>query len=92
MICSNQNQLICLPCTGGHQPGIINLCESKFYTTEFVIDKSYAKILQQKREIFNERVKPGKTLFLTMITTFGVKENDYFDEHIQQNLTMEELF
>ena len=57
-----------------------------------MIDKSYAKILQQKREIFNERVKPGKTLFLTMITTFGVKENDYFDEHIQQNLTMEELF
>lgn len=71
---------------------IINLCEMKFYTTEFTIDKSYAKILQQKMEAFEERVKPNKTLFLTMITTFGVKENDYFDEFIRQSITMETLF
>ncbi|MEO6685594.1 MAG: ATP-binding protein [Dyadobacter sp.] len=71
---------------------IINLCEMKFYTTEFVIDKSYAQKLLQKKEVFTNRVKPDKTLFLTMITSFGVKENDYFDEHIQQSLTMEVLF
>ena len=71
---------------------IINLCEMKFYTTEFVIDKSYAQRLMQKKEVFIEHVKPKKTIFQTMITTFGVKENDYFDEHIQQSLTMEVLF
>ena len=27
-----------------------------------------------------------------MITPFGVKENNYFDEYIQQSLTMEVLF
>jgi len=71
---------------------IINICEMKFYTTEYVIDKSYAKNLQQKKDVFNERIKPKKTLFLTMITTFGVKENNYFDELIQQSLTMDVLF
>jgi hypothetical protein len=71
---------------------IINLCEMKFYATEFVIDKTYAKSLEQKREVFNERIKPNKTLFLTMITTFGVKENTYYEEYIQQSLTMEVLF
>ena len=71
---------------------IINLCEMKFYTKEFVIDKSYAQKLLQKKEVFAERVNPDKTLFLTMITTFGVKENNYFDEYIQQSLTMEVLF
>jgi uncharacterized protein len=71
---------------------IINLCEIKFYATEFVINKTYAKILEQKKEVFNERMKPNKTLFLTMITTFGVKENTYYEDHIQQSLTMEVLF
>ncbi len=71
---------------------IINLCEMKFYTTEFTIDKSYAEKLTQKKQVFIERVNPNKTLFMTMITTFGIKENDYFDKHIQQSITMDALF
>jgi len=71
---------------------IINLCEMKFYAGEFVIDKSYANNLLQKKEVFEQRAKPNKTIFLTMITSFGVKENNYFDEHIQQSITMESLF
>jgi AAA+ ATPase superfamily predicted ATPase len=71
---------------------IINLCEIKFFSSEFVIDKTYTQKLLQKKEVFNLKVNPKKTLFLTMITTFGVKENDYFDEYIQQSLTMECLF
>jgi len=71
---------------------IIDLCEMKFYASEFVIDKAYAENLLRKKEVFEQRVKPNKTLFLTMITTFGLKENEYFDQHIQQSLTMEILF
>ena len=71
---------------------IINLCEMKFYDGVFVIDKSYAQKLLQKQEVFIKRIKPRKTVFLTMISSFGVKENSYFDEHIQQSITMEALF
>ncbi|HTL10229.1 MAG TPA: ATP-binding protein [Chitinophagaceae bacterium] len=71
---------------------IINLCEMKFYDGVFVIDKAYAQKLLQKQEVFIERIKPRKTVFLTLITSFGVKENDYYDEHIQQSITMDALF
>ena len=71
---------------------IINLCEIKFYTTTFTIDKSYAEKLLQKKDVFVSKANTKKTVFMTMITTFGVKENDYYDEQIQQSITMEALF
>ena len=70
----------------------INICEMKFYTDEYSIDKSYASELQQKLEIFKEKTKTKKTLFLTLITTYGVKENSYSLNLIQKSLTMDVLF
>ena len=70
----------------------INLCEMKFYTGEFSIDKSYAGELEQKLEVFAEKTKTKKTLFLTMITAYGVKDNDYSDRLIQKSLRMDALF
>lgn len=69
----------------------INLCEIKFYTGEFQIDKAYAKDLQQKMDVFRKQVKPKKTLFLTMITTYGVKENMH-STMVDAHLTMDALF
>ncbi|MEO8403299.1 MAG: ATP-binding protein [Chitinophagaceae bacterium] len=71
---------------------IINLCEMKFYNDVVTIDKAYAKSLQQKQEVFVEKIKPKKTTFLTMITSFGIKENEYSEELIQQSVTMDVLF
>jgi uncharacterized protein len=71
---------------------IINLCEMKFYNGPFIIDKSYAKTLQQKMDVFTRQIRPDKTLFLTLITTFGIKENNYSDQLIQQSLTLDALF
>jgi phage anti-repressor protein len=33
-----------------------------------------------------------KTLFLTIITTYGVKKNDYYISLVQNNLRIEALF
>ncbi len=70
----------------------INLCEIKFAPAEFTIDKTYAANLRQKLEIFRERTKPRKALFLTMITTYGVRKTDSYPGLIQSEVTMQALF
>jgi hypothetical protein len=70
----------------------INICEIKFYTGALTISKSYAGELQQKLDVFQEKVKPRKTLFLTLITTYGVKDNSHSDSLIKKSLTMNVLF
>lgn len=70
---------------------IINLCEIKFHNKEFTITKSYAKQLRNKRGTFQDISKTKKLIFLTMITTFGLKENEY-SSMIDNNLTMDVLF
>jgi hypothetical protein len=70
----------------------INVCEIKFSTSEFVIDKRYASELETKLKVFRDNVKTKKTLFLTMITTYGVKRNDYYTNLVQNEITMEALF
>ncbi len=70
---------------------VINLCEMKFSTAPFTINKSYAANLNNKIEVFNEETKNRKALHLTMITTFGVKSNSY-SHIVHRDLTMDVLF
>lgn len=56
---------------------VINLCEMKFSINEYVIDKAYDMVLRNKLETFRKETNSKKTLQLTMITTYGVKENKY---------------
>lgn len=70
----------------------INICEIKFYTGELIISKSYAGELQQKLDVFKAKVNSKKTLFLTLITTYGIKGNSHSDSMVKKNLTMDTLF
>jgi hypothetical protein len=70
----------------------ISVCEIKFSGSEFVIDKSYANDLEDKLRVFKESTKTKKTLFLTMVTTFGTKKNMYTTGLIQNEVTMADLF
>jgi hypothetical protein len=70
----------------------INVCEMKFYTGEFTIDKAYASEMEQKLEVFAEKTKTKKTLFLTIISSYGIKENEYSSRLVQKSLTMDVLF
>jgi uncharacterized protein len=71
---------------------VINLCEMKFSIKQFTIDKKYADELQHKIGIFKEVTKTQKSVFLTMITTFGVEQNTHAASLIQNALTMDILF
>jgi hypothetical protein len=70
----------------------INLCEMKYSDGEFVIDKSYAEKLQTKKKVFREQTGTNKTLFTTMVTTYGVKKNSHYLSVVDNQLTMDELF
>jgi hypothetical protein len=70
----------------------INLIEIKFAKNEFSLDKKYADELEKKRQVFMEKTQTRKSVFLTMITSYGVKKNAYFFNTIDSELTMEVLF
>lgn len=71
---------------------VINICEMKYSESEFVIDKGYAGELENKRNVFKQETGTKKSLFLTLVTTFGIKENDYFTKLVQNSVKMDALF
>jgi len=71
---------------------VINVCEIKFSEAPFTINKKYADELKTKLQTFKISTKSRKTLFLTMITTYGLTENQYSISLVQQSLDMSVLF
>lgn len=71
---------------------VINLCEMKYSINPFIIDKKYAEELRKKIGVFKDETKTRKSVFLTMITTFGLQANIYSAGLVQNDLTMEVLF
>ena len=70
---------------------VINLCEMKFSINEFLIDKKYDAELRNKIGTFKTETKTRKSVFLTMITTFGLQQNAYAGL-AQSSLTLDDLF
>jgi uncharacterized protein len=71
--------------------GVINLCEMKFSISPFIIDKKYDAELRNKTGAFKAETNTKKSVFLTMITTFGLQSNNY-SANVQNALTMDVLF
>lgn len=71
---------------------IINICEMKFYASEFTIDKSYSRKLRHKLAGFKEQTKTKKQLFLTMVSTYGINENEHKIDLVQNDITLDALF
>lgn len=71
---------------------MINICEIKFYGAEVTIDKAMAMDYRNKMAAFKEATRTRKQVFLTMITTFGVKQNQYSPGLVDASLTMDDLF
>jgi AAA+ ATPase superfamily predicted ATPase len=71
--------------------GIINLCEIKFYDKKFSLSKATAQVIQNKIEVFIRETKTRKTIFPTLITSFGTDKNEYTTGFIQQEISLENL-
>ena len=71
---------------------VINICEMKYSINLFEIDKKYNTDLRNKIGVFKNETKTRKSVFLTMITTFGIKQNMHSLGLIQNSITMNDLF
>ncbi|MBL8914234.1 MAG: hypothetical protein JNM17_26250 [Archangium sp.] len=70
----------------------LNLCELKFSEGPFTVDKAYARELRRKCDVFRAETRSRKALFLTLITTWGVNENEHSRGLVTTALTMDALF
>ncbi len=67
---------------------VINVCEMKFYNAPFSIDKRYYQNLKNKIAELQQETKTRKNIFLVMLTSHGLKENEYSRELVQNTLDM----
>ncbi len=70
---------------------VINLIEAKFSINPYEITKNYDATLRTKLSEFIKHSKTRKAIWLTMVTTFGLKNNAYVG-NVQMVLSMEDLF
>lgn len=71
---------------------VINLCEVKFWNDEFTIDENYLQQLRKKENEFRAGTKTKKALHTVMLTTWGVKVNEYSTAILTHNLKADCLF
>jgi hypothetical protein len=72
--------------------GVINLCEMKFSDTAYEISKKYAGELRTKQEVFRRVTGTRKTVFVTIVSPFGVKPNQQAQALVQGVVTADDLF
>ncbi len=70
----------------------INLCEIKFHEGGFTVSREYSKQLLYKKQKFLEVTNSRKTVFITLITSYGAKENSWYTQTVNNQLTMDDLF
>lgn len=70
---------------------VINLCEAKFTSLPFEIDKDYHSSLVSRKEAIQANVSPKKSVSNVLITTFGLKKNIYSSDFTNV-ITLDDLF
>ncbi len=70
----------------------VNVFEMKFHNDEFDITKDYEAELRHKINTFRTKTRTKKTIFLTMLSVFGVKKNQYYLSVVTNQLLIEDLF
>ena len=70
---------------------LVNLCEMKFSTELYAIEKNYADKIRERVAIFREKTKCKKGIQTTFVTTYGVA-NGKHSAVAQSQITMDDLF
>ena len=71
---------------------VINLFEIKYSINKITVTKDYDAVLRHKIQSFRDATETKKSVFLTLLTTHGLTENEYSRSSIQNELTMDDLF
>ena len=56
---------------------VINMCEMKFYGTEYTVDKNDYRTILRRQDMLSSEISPRKSVQNVLITTFGLANNEY---------------
>ncbi len=70
---------------------VVNICEMKYSLSEFSIDAEYERNLRNKKSAFIEATNTRKAVHITMVTTYGIRQNSH-SWIVQNEITLEDLF
>lgn len=70
---------------------VINICEMKYVSSAFAIDKAYDKALGRKVATFAGVTKTKKAIHVTLVTANGLVRNAYAGQ-VQAEVTLADLF
>lgn len=70
----------------------ITLCEIKYSERPFAVDKACAKGLANKIEVFERYFPTNKQIFLSLVSTLGMKTTIWSEELIDKEVTLKDLF
>ena len=70
---------------------VVNMCEVKFYSDEFVADKDCHFSLVRRERLLREIIPKKASIHNTLITTFGLKHVEYFGDFVNI-ITLDDLF
>lgn len=71
--------------------GIINLCEMKYWAGQYQMTARDAAALEERKAEFKAASRTRKAVHLTMVTSFGVRQNAH-SGIIQSFVTLDDLF
>ena len=72
--------------------GVINLCEVKFYNSEYVLTAAYKKSLRARVATFAAITNTRKSVLTTLVTTYGLINQKAHLDVVQNVVTIEDLF
>lgn len=70
---------------------VINVCEMKYSSEVFAIDRAYDQLLSRKLATFRGVTKTKKAIHLTFVTANGLLRNGYWNR-VQSEITLDQLF
>lgn len=70
---------------------IINMCEIKFYSNNFTVDKPYHQTLLNRIELLSTLIPKKSIIHPILITTYGLNYNEYSSDFLK-TITAEDFF
>lgn len=70
---------------------VVNMCEIKYASADYTVNKKYERVLRNRQALLEAELKRGIVIHQTLITTYGLRANEYsgiFDSVV----TMDDLF
>ena len=70
---------------------VVNMCEIKYCSDDFCVDREYYRTILRRQEVLSGLVSRKTAVRSTLITTFGLKPNEYSGVFVNV-ITLDDLF